>query len=80
MAGADYVVISYPHAAFAAPATLTSTEQAIFSALLSGQSKQQIAASRGRAVRTIANQVAAIFQKLGVGSRVELVAKFSGPR
>lgn len=77
LAGDDYVVLSYPHAAFTAPAALTSTEQAIFSALLSGQSNPQIAASRGRALRTIANQVAAIFQKLGVSSRAELIAKFS---
>jgi DNA-binding NarL/FixJ family response regulator len=77
LAGEDYVVLSYPHAAVAAPAALTSTERAIFSALLSGQSNPQIAASRGRALRTIANQVAAIFHKLGVSSRAELVLKFS---
>jgi DNA-binding NarL/FixJ family response regulator len=77
LAGDDYIVLSYPHAAVAAPAALTSTERAIFSALLSGQSNPQIAASRGRALRTIANQVAAIFHKLGVSSRAELVAKFS---
>jgi len=60
-----------------ASADLTFAEQAVFSALLSGQSNQEIAASRGRSLRTIANQVAAIFQKLGVGSRAELVAKVS---
>jgi DNA-binding NarL/FixJ family response regulator len=73
-------VLSYPHAGLAAPASLTATEKAIFSALLAGQSNQQIATRRGRALRTVANQVAAIFHKLGVGSRAELVAKFSGPR
>ncbi|HWZ90380.1 MAG TPA: helix-turn-helix transcriptional regulator [Polyangiaceae bacterium] len=80
MAGEDYVVLSYPHAGFSAPAALTTTEQAVFTALLDGQSNQQIATSRGRALRTVANQVAAIFQKLGVSSRAELVAKFSGLR
>ena len=80
LAGEDYAVLSYPHPAFAPPAVLTSTEQEIFSALLNGQSNQQIATSRTRALRTVANQVAAIFQKLGVGSRAELMAKFSGLR
>jgi len=79
-AGDDYVVLSYPHAAAAPPPALTSTEQAIFTALLDGQSNHKIAARRGRALRTVANQVAAIFQKLGVGSRAELAAKFSGLR
>ncbi|HEX3851907.1 MAG TPA: helix-turn-helix transcriptional regulator [Polyangiaceae bacterium] len=78
LAGDDYVVLSYSHAALAAPTTLTSAEQIIFAALLNGQSNQQIAASRARSLRTVANQVAAIFQKLGVGSRAELFAKFSG--
>jgi|SRR5450755_2762704 len=78
LAGDEYVVLSYPQTEHAAPAALTSSEQAVFSALLSGQSNKQIAASRNRSLRTIANQVAAIFQKLDVGSRAELVAKYSG--
>ncbi len=36
----------------------------------------QIAAARGTATRTVANQVARLFQKLGVRSRAELVARF----
>jgi DNA-binding CsgD family transcriptional regulator len=78
LAGDDYVVLSYPKAELAAPAALTSTEQTIFSALLSGQSNGEIALSRDRSLRTVANQVAAIFGKLGVGSRAELFAKYSG--
>lgn len=80
LAGEDYAVLSYPHPGGAAAALLTEAEKAIFSALLSGQTNQQIADSRGRALRTVANQVAAVFQKLGVGSRAELVTKFSRPR
>lgn len=78
LAGDDYVVLSYPQTEVAAPAALTSSERAIFSALLRGQSNLQIAVSRDRSVRTVANQVAAIFQKLGVGSRAELFARYSG--
>lgn len=78
LAGDDYVVLSYPKSEHAAPAALTSSEQAVFSGLLSGQSNKQIVASRDRSLRTVANQVVSIYQKLGVGSRAELVAKFSG--
>ena len=80
LAGDDYIVLSYPKADLTAPAALTSTEQAVFSELLRGRSNRDIAESRGRAMRTVANQVAAIFRKLEVGSRTELVAKFNGRR
>jgi DNA-binding NarL/FixJ family response regulator len=56
---------------------LTSTERVVFSALLAGQSNQQIATSRDRSLRTVANQVAAVFAKLGVGSRAELFARYA---
>jgi DNA-binding NarL/FixJ family response regulator len=42
--------------------------------VLEGKSNQEIAKSRRTAVRTVANQVASIFRKLGVGSRSELYA------
>jgi DNA-binding NarL/FixJ family response regulator len=75
LAGDDFVVVSYQQSDLAAPASLTSTERVVFSALLAGQSNQQIATSRGRSLRTVANQVAAVFAKLGVRSRAELFAK-----
>lgn len=70
------VVLSFPlpRPESATPAILTASEQSVFRALLAGQSNSAIAASRGRASRTIANQVAAIFRKLHVGSRAELLA------
>ena len=37
-----------------------------------------IAEARGTSVRTVANQIQAIFKKLGVSSRSELVALLSG--
>lgn len=42
--------------------------------LLDGQSNAEIAARRGRSARTVANQVAAVLRKLGVSSRIELIA------
>lgn len=74
-----YVVLSYPLEADT-PAALAKAEKAVFNAILSGHTNQQIATARGRSVRTVANQVAAILQKLGVRSRYELITKFSGTR
>ncbi len=76
-AGAETrVALSFalPRPESATPAVLTASEQSVFRALLAGQSNSAIAASRGRASRTIANQVAAIFRKLHVSSRAELLA------
>jgi DNA-binding NarL/FixJ family response regulator len=56
------------------PNALTSSERAIFLAILRGLSNAEIAARRNRSLRTVANQVAALFRKLGVSSRAELVA------
>ena len=51
---------------------LTRTEAEIAREVLSGLSNAQIAHKRGTAVRTIANQVASIYRKLKVRSRLEL--------
>jgi DNA-binding CsgD family transcriptional regulator len=56
--------------------TLTPAERAVFDMLLQGASNAAIARARAGSVRTVANQVASIFQKLGVGSRYELIARF----
>jgi DNA-binding NarL/FixJ family response regulator len=70
-----HVMLSFPlpRPESVTPAVLTASEQCVFRALLTGQSNAQIAASRGRSPRTIANQVAAVFRKLAVGSRSELL-------
>ncbi len=77
----EYVILSYPARATELPATLTTTELEIYQAILAGHSNASIAKERGRSLRTVANQVAAIFAKLGVSSRAELVAgRFTAPR
>lgn len=55
-------------------ARLTAAERAVTRALVTGRSNAEIAALRGVSVRTVANQLASIYEKLGVGSRLELVA------
>lgn len=59
---------------------LTDTERGIVSAILRGESNAAIAQARGTSPRTVANQIARMFKKLGVGSRAELVAHVTGTR
>ena len=53
----------------------TPAERAVTSLLLRGLSNAEIAAERGTSERTVANQIAAIFRKLGVCSRTEFVTR-----
>ena len=56
-------------------ARLTQAEHDIVQQLLAGSSNAQIATSRRRSVRTVANQIASIYRKLGVASRSDLAAR-----
>jgi DNA-binding CsgD family transcriptional regulator len=78
----DYVVLSYPLPP--SPATpdalerlLSPAERQVASLLLIGRSYATIARIRGTAARTVANQVASAFRKLGVRSRFELAARLT---
>lgn len=64
----------------ALPSVLSRSEREIAVLMLQGASNSEIAASRMKSERTIANQVASIFRKLGVGSRSELAARYSARR
>lgn len=57
---------------------LTDAERAIVARIAAGDSNRAIAAARGTSSRTVANQIAAIFAKLGVASRAELIARLRG--
>lgn len=70
--GADVLVVSFPVRRATFGDQLTGTEAAIAHDILLGLSNAAIASKRGTAVRTIANQVASIFRKLQVRSRLEL--------
>jgi DNA-binding CsgD family transcriptional regulator len=54
--------------------SLSSAESDVVRHLLAGRSNSEIAALRRCSTRTVANQVASLFRKLGVRSRLELVA------
>ncbi len=55
---------------------LTPAERDVASALLRGLSNDAIAVHRGSAPRTVANQIASLYRKLGVRSRAELAARW----
>jgi len=54
--------------------TLTAAERAVAALVVGGASNADIARARSTSARTVANQVARIYRKLGVGSRAELAA------
>jgi DNA-binding NarL/FixJ family response regulator len=77
VAGAEFLVISFgaPEAHY--PDGLSKAERGVAAGILAGKSNAAIAAARGVSVRTVANQIAGMFRKLGVSSRLELVRKLS---
>jgi DNA-binding NarL/FixJ family response regulator len=52
---------------------LSPAERAIAAALVEGKTNAAIARARGTSAHTVANQIRSIFERLGVGSRTELV-------
>lgn len=68
----DYLIVTYPPARWSLPECLSRTERSIVFDLIAGGSQQSIARARGTAPRTIANQIASIYRKLRVHSRIEL--------
>jgi DNA-binding CsgD family transcriptional regulator len=74
----EFALISLPVAPARLPAGLTDAERAIGTAVLAGASTAEIAGQRGTSPRTVANQLAAIYRKLGVRSRAEFAARYGG--
>lgn len=60
------------------PLGLTAREREVFDHLLRGQSNAAIAQRLHRSPRTVEHHVAAVFAKLGVATRAELIAGFAG--
>jgi DNA-binding CsgD family transcriptional regulator len=72
------VLFVHPFAATLEDARLSPAEREVVALLLQGRDNASIARLRGTSVRTIANQVASIFSKLGVHSRSELAVRALG--
>ncbi|MBK7396376.1 MAG: helix-turn-helix transcriptional regulator [Myxococcales bacterium] len=60
-------------------AALTAAERAVVGLAAVGLSNRAIAERRNASVRTVANQLAGAYRKLGVGSRFELMARLQPP-
>lgn len=70
----EYLVLSRPVDGPRLPTSLSDAEADVARRVVAGETNEQIAANRGTSARTVANQIASIFRKLGVASRTELVA------
>lgn len=70
--GKPALLVSFPLPQIDWQKELTEAEIAVVHDVLAGLSNAEIGEKRGTALRTVANQVAAIFRKLGVSSRLEL--------
>ncbi len=57
---------------------VTAAERAVLALAAAGLSNAEAAARRGVSPRTVANQMASLFRKLGVHSRLELQAWIAG--
>lgn len=58
----------------------SSAERALAIGILSGKSNASLARERGTSARTVANQLSALYRRLGINSRRELVAFLRGAR
>lgn len=77
LAGEELVVVSVPLERDAEVDRLGPAERAVAALVLRGLANEEIARARGTSVRTVANQLASLFRKLGVSSRVQLAARLA---
>jgi len=76
--GLELAVVSYPIAESELLVRLSKAEREVALLASAGCPSREIAARRGTSERTVANQLASIFKKLGLSSRAELARALSG--
>ena len=80
--GAPLVLLSFPLSTLLEPTVaaalpaLTEAEGEVLAMVLRGATNAQVALRRGTSVRTVANQLASVYDKLGVRGRAALCALF----
>ncbi len=77
VADVQFAVLSVPLHDGAAMDVLTQAEREVAVLAAAGLSNLAIARCKGKALRTVANQMASIMSKLRVGSRYELAARLA---
>lgn len=75
--GGRYLMLSFSVQGGEPAPVLTGAEREVLRAVLEGRTNASIARDRGTAVRTVANQVAALFRKFGASSRLDLARRAS---
>lgn len=75
--GVRYLMLSFPVQGGEPAPLLTTAEREVLQGVLAGRTNAAIARERGTAVRTVANQVAALFRKFGASSRLDLARRAS---
>lgn len=76
----EFAAVSITAAPSERLSTLSAAETSVLGDLVAGRSNQEIALARGTSLSTVTNQVSAIFRKLGVRSRAELVLRLASGR
>ena len=71
--GHRYALLEIPQRRLSPPTGLTDAEREVVLGVLSAKSNAEIAHTRRVSVNTIANQLRAVYQKLGVSGRSELI-------
>ena len=77
LGSSPYVLLTFTRTDAKHPLDLTLAERKVALALLEGLSNAKIACLRGSSSRTVANQVASLYRKLGVRSRAELASRWA---
>lgn len=80
LGGRQYAVLSSVVAPGPLLEGLSKAETEVVRAALNGLTNEEIAATRGRSIFTVQNQLAAAWRKLGVSSRHEAAALLAGQR
>jgi DNA-binding CsgD family transcriptional regulator len=73
--GREYVLLPCVEDANVRWGVLTKAERAVVELALAGNGNEDIARLRGKSLRTVRNQLASAYAKLGVGGRVELASR-----
>lgn len=73
----EFAIVSFPLTSGLDLGALTRAERGIVEALRLEATPQRIAEARGTARSTVENQIAAIYEKLGVASHSELIARLA---
>lgn len=68
-----YVIFRLPGPSTFVPGCLSRAEREVVRAVLDGKSNREIARQRGTSVRTVANQLHAVYLKCGLSGRLQLV-------